>query len=272
MPLLLIAAAAAVFWPQRKSAPPATPAVRGASTRHAAAADALPAGAPGSPAAIPGSVGADASSSGGATALDHAGSAAAALALGVGEAVDVVIGLPAAWGRSRLDGALVAEQVGVADASVELKWRFFERGGFSAAVKPGLSLPTGDPRDGLGSGRPGYGLTLIATQEAGPVTLHANAGWAHADFVFPEDAATVHRDGWSGSLAVASQLPAGLQLVAEVGAASPAERGATAWPAFALLGAVWSPLENLDLDAGVRAGLNDAETDLAVLAGAAWRF
>jgi hypothetical protein len=216
--------------------------------------------------------GRDASSSGGATSLDHAGQAGVTLALGIGDAVDLVVGLPTAWGRSRLDGALVSEQVGVADASAEVKWRFFTRGGFSAAVKPGLSLPTGDPRDGLGSGRPGYGLTLIATQEAGPVTLHANAGWSHADFVFPEDAATVHRDGWSASLAAASQVAGDLQLVAEVGAATPADRGATTWPAFALLGAVWSPLEQLDLDAGVRAGLNDAETDLTVLAGAAWRF
>lgn len=216
--------------------------------------------------------GRDASSAGGAAALDHAGEAAVTLALGIADAVDLVVGLPTSWGRSRLDGALVSEQVGVADASVEVKWRFLARGGFSAAVKPGLSLPTGDPRDGLGSGRPGYGVTLIATQEAGPVTLHANAGWARADFVFAEESAARRLEAWSASLAAAAEVTPRLQLVADVGAASPAERGATTWPAFALVGAVWSPLEQLDLDAGVRAGLNDAETDLTVLAGAAWRF
>lgn len=216
--------------------------------------------------------GRDASASGGPSAVAHAGEAALGLAVGLSGTVDLLLALPTAWSRSRLDGALVHDQAGFADAALEVKWRFFERGGFSAAVKPRLSLPTGDPRAGLGTGRPGYGLTLIASQGAGPVTLHANAGWSRADFVLPEDAAAKRPEGWCASLAAAARVAKGLQLVADVGAGSPAARDATTWPAFAILGAVWTPRAALDLDFGVRAGLNGPETDLALLAGAAVRF
>jgi hypothetical protein len=216
--------------------------------------------------------GRDESSVGGLTAVDVGGEAAVAFAVGVGEPVDVVIGLPTAWSRSRVGGALVAEQVGLSDASLEVKWRFFEREGFSAAVKPGLTLPVGDPREGLGSGRPGYGLTLIASQEVGPVALHLNGGWSRADFLFPEDAAASRRDTYAASLAAAVEVAPGLQLVADLGVESPGERGATTWPAFALVGAAWSVTDRFDLDVGVRTALNAADTDLVVLGGAAWRF
>ena len=204
--------------------------------------------------------------------VDDSAQAAASLARGLDDRVDLVIGVPTAWGRSRVDGAVVASSAGVADAGVALKWRVLEAGGFRAAVKPALTFPIGDARRGLGTGRPGYGLTLIASQAAGPVTVHANAGYAWADFARPEDAAGTRHGTWTVSLAAAAQVAPALQLVADVGTASPAARGAGAWPAYGILGAVWTAGASLDLDVGVRGGLNDAETDFAFLAGAAWRF
>lgn len=204
--------------------------------------------------------------------VDLTGEAAVALSVGLGDSVDLVVGLPTAWGRSRLDGALVAEQAGLSDSAVEVKWRCFERGGLSAAVKPGITLPTGEPRDGLGTGRPGYGLTVIASLETGPIALHANGGWSRTDFALSEDAAASRRDRWSASLAAVAEVAPRLRLVTDLGVASPAERGASPWPAFAIAGAVWSPREAFDLDVGVRVGLDEAETDATILAGAAWRL
>ena len=43
-------------------------------------------------------------------------------------------------------------------------------------------------------------------------------------------------------------------------------------PAFILGGIVFSILKNLDLDVGVKGGLNHTATDYAILAGIAYRF
>ncbi|HSN15810.1 MAG TPA: transporter [Anaeromyxobacteraceae bacterium] len=205
-------------------------------------------------------------------ALDVGGTAAATLSLGVSESVDVVLGVPAAWTRSSAGDGIVAEAAGAADASLDVKWRFLEAGGFSAAVKPGVSLPTGDPRRGLGAGSPGYGLALVGSQALGPVSLHLTGGWRRQDHLMPEDRSAHRHETWHASAAVAAAVTGRLQLVANVGTESPGERGATAWPAFALAGAIYSISRALDLDVGVRAALNGAGPDLVALAGAAYRF
>ncbi len=204
--------------------------------------------------------------------VDVGGAAAATLSLGASDAVDVVLGLPARWTRSRVDGAFVAEAAGTGDATLDAKWRVLEAGGFSVAVKPGLTFPSGEVRRGLGAGRPGYGLTLIGSQAVGRLALHANAGWHRQDHLLPEDRATQRHETWHASVAAALELGERVQVVANVGAASPGERGATAWPAFALLGAIYAVHDRLDVDVGVRAALNGADADRLVLAGAAWRF
>lgn len=43
-------------------------------------------------------------------------------------------------------------------------------------------------------------------------------------------------------------------------------------PAFILGGLIYSISKNLDIDFGIKGGLNKPETDYAILAGIAWRF
>jgi hypothetical protein len=56
------------------------------------------------------------------------------LSYGIAETADVQAGVP--WYRSGPDG--------VGDASLDLKWRFYERNALGIALKPGITLPTGD--------------------------------------------------------------------------------------------------------------------------------
>ena len=51
-----------------------------------------------------------------------------------------------------------------------------------------------------------------------------------------------------------------------------ADHGSNTWPAFILGGVIYSVNENLDLDFGVKGGLNRPEPDVTALAGLAWRF
>lgn len=204
--------------------------------------------------------------------LTQGGSTAAVLSFGAAERVDLVLGVPAAWNRTRLGGALVDESAGASDATLELKWRLLDAGPFSLAVKPGLTLPTGDARRGLGAGSMGYALTLIASHVLGPATLHLNAGLCHNEHALVDDRGTMRHVTAHASVAAVVAVAPRVQVVANVGLQSPPTTDDPTWPAFALAGAIYAVGESVTVDAGVRTALNDADTDLALLAGASWRF
>ncbi|MFH1903282.1 MAG: transporter [Candidatus Omnitrophota bacterium] len=120
---------------------------------------------------------------------------AAALCFGLNDKTDLVLGIPYQWVTVKEDEASASEN-GFGDASLELKWRFFEKDGWSLALKPGLSIPTGDKDKGLGSGKVNYGLYFITTVEKGNTALHFNAGYGRNENDFDEE-----EDLWHLSLA-----------------------------------------------------------------------
>jgi hypothetical protein len=194
------------------------------------------------------------------------------LSAGAADSVDIVVRVPWLWGRVKENGTTVSDESGAGDASLELKWRFFESGGFSLAVKPGLILPTGNEKKGLGNGRPSYGLILIATQEFERSFLHFNVGYARNEFELEADRESNRRDIWNGSVAAGMEIVKSLTLVANIGAETDGDKGSYTWPAILPGGFIYSVTEGMDVDLGIKAGLNSSEADLAVLAGAAWRF
>jgi hypothetical protein len=197
---------------------------------------------------------------------------AATFSVGLANNVDLVIGAPWDWSRIKEDGALTANENGIGDLTLELKWRFFGYDGFSLAVKPGVTFPTGSENKGLGNGKVSYGVTMIASQELAPFTIHLNAAYTHNEFKLDIDKETNRSDIWHASAAATCEVVKDLQLVANVGMESNGDRGSHRWPAFILGGAIYSVTENLDLDLGVKGGLNASEPDLSLLAGVAWRF
>ena len=66
---------------------------------------------------------------------------------------------------------------GINDVGLEVKWRVLELEKFSIAVKPGLILPIGNHTKGLGTGKLGYSLLLIADQELSSLLLRFNIGY-----------------------------------------------------------------------------------------------
>jgi hypothetical protein len=210
--------------------------------------------------------------SGGVAVRETGGEVAVALGLGLHDRVDLVVGAPSGWSRVREDGVTVSSDSGIGDVGVELKVRLLEVAGFSLALKPGLTLPTGDEGRGLGTGAVSYAATMIFSRELGPVSLHVNGAYARDAYGLEEDRLANRRDRWHGSIAATAGVMGGLQAVANVGVETNADRASHTHPAFALAGAIYSVTENLDVDVGVKAGLNRAEPDLAVLAGIASRF
>jgi hypothetical protein len=197
---------------------------------------------------------------------------AAILSAGLGERVDLVLGLPWQWNREKQDGSLISAGNGVGDASLEVKWRFWELEGFSLAIKPGLTLPTGDEDRGQGTGRVSGGVTLITTKEIAPVTIHLNTAYFRNEYGLESDRQANRRDIIRASLAALTEIVKNLQLTAEAGTESNCDRGSRTWPAFVTVGVIYSLRDNIDIDMGVKYGLNDPATDLALLAGASIHF
>ena len=208
----------------------------------------------------------------GVTLKETGGELSTIISAGVMDNMDIVIGLPYQWKKVREDGNITSDVDGISDVSLEAKWRFHEKDGLSFALKPGITLPTGDEKKGLGSGRPSYALTFITTKEIEPCAIHLNLGYARNEYKLQEDKDANRRGIWHVSLAGEVKVIKGLKAVANIGAERNSDKTSNTPPAFILGGIIYSISENLDVDLGIKGGLNRPETDYAILAGIALRF
>ena len=198
------------------------------------------------------------------------------LTYGLLETLDLALGLNYLRYSVSENGTVSAAADGASDSTLELKWRFYEQGPFSLALKPGVSVPTGDENRGLGTGRASWGVSLIADYEADPWVWLANVAYARARFKLPQDQADNRGDLWRVSGAAQYILRKELRAVGELGVRTNPARNDPFQPGrtgqFARLGVIYSPTEKIDLDVGLRKGLNRAESDTTVLVGATFRW
>jgi opacity protein-like surface antigen len=192
---------------------------------------------------------------------ERGGEVEAALTYGLLDHLDLVLAVPYQFGRD--------VEEGVADVTVELKWTFYhaERGHY--ALKPAITLPTGDEDKGLGNGKVSYGLTFIASRHFEPADLHLNLGYVHNEFKLATDKDANRDDLWQASLTAVRELTEGISLVGSTAIERNGERGKKN-QAYGLVGVIYALTDNLEVDLGVQAGLNRAATDWTVLAGLAW--
>jgi hypothetical protein len=178
------------------------------------------------------------------------------------ENVDLLVGVPAG----------VAAPAGLGNVTVGLKWRILESDHTSVAVRPEFILPTGDEDKELGSGHGGMALALIATHESGPWTFHGNAG-LDVNRYRRKVAVAAHRNmRWRVSAAAAYQTAPRLAIVGDIGIARNSDPASRVNPVYFLTGLIYSPRKDLDLDAGVKFGLNHAEADRQIGIGLTSRF
>lgn len=189
------------------------------------------------------------------------------LARGLGISIAVPYTINA---REKADGGLVGNNDGFGDLSVELKYVFAEVAGVNLAIKPGLTLPTG--KTGLSDEHLQYSAVLIATREFadGTYALHANLGYEYHSYLSTDVAG--RRNLWSGSVAGEIKLAKGLTGVLDFGLATNPDNGSSTPPVYGLAGARYEVNEHLDINAGVKVGLTEPETDLSVLYGLVLKF
>ena len=185
---------------------------------------------------------------------------------GLNESVDLVVGLPYLHVKTSDDATSTTEN-GFSDTALEVKWRFYEHDDLSLALKPGVTLPTGDEDKGLGAGKATYSLFFIASKEMDPWAFHLNLGYIRNENTLDEE-----KNLWHASIASTYALTENLKAVANLGIESNPEKLVDTDPAFLLGGLIYSVSDKLDLDCGLKYGLTGAETDYTVLAGLTWKF
>lgn len=156
---------------------------------------------------------------------------------------------------------------GFGDLSVSVKHRFAESGSLYLAIATSLSMPTGETAEGRSDEAWIPGATLIATYTTGESGLHLNAGYAH--FFFTDDLldAASSNDSLTFSAAFEGRVTERLFAGVEFGTSSPREKGNGTWNSFALAGASVRVSEGIELNGGVRLGLNRNEADWTILYG-----
>jgi hypothetical protein len=190
----------------------------------------------------------------------------ATLTYGIIDPVDIILTVPyASWRTENSESA--AKGNGIGDMSFEAKWRFYEKDGFSFALKPGFTFPTGDHEKDLGTGKMTYHLFVIASKEMNPWAFHINLA-----YIRNENKEDDRKNIWHASLAATVDVMKNLKLVGDLGVESNPERSSTNPPAYLLGGLIWSLRENFDIGLGVKGGLTKPEPDIAIRGGITWRF
>jgi len=193
------------------------------------------------------------------------------LSYGIADTVDLVLSTSYQRSETKQDDVAITER-GVTDTSIQVKWRFHEKDGLSFAVKPGLSLPTGDENKGLGNGKTSYSMFFIMTKDMDPWAFHLNLGYIRNEYKLQTDEDANEKDIWHVSLASEVKVVKDLKAVADIGMERNPDKTSNTNPAYLLGGLVYSINENLDVDFGVKGGLTKPETDISYLAGITWRF
>jgi hypothetical protein len=185
----------------------------------------------------------------------------AVLAYGFVETADVLVTLP--WLKlGQPDSAH-----GLTDAGLDIKWRFYETGPWSFALKPGVTFPTGDDTKNLGAGRHTWSAYVVSSVDLKPWAFHLHLGHRHNNNL-SNDRVNI----WHASLATSWQVLEPLKLVLDVGTDTNTDRGTDDHPYFAIAGLIWSVRPNLDIDLGVRTERTDNMRTVATLAGLAFRW
>jgi len=187
---------------------------------------------------------------------------AAVLSYGLRDDLDVLLTVPHTRNVVQENGLRTTDR-GLGDVGLDAKWRFFEKGNVSVAVKPGVTFATGDEDKGLGAGEFNYSLFLVTSFDNNPWGYHIHIGYLRNRNVHDERNVLHHT-----SLALTYAVKEDWLLVADLGTLTAPERGVDDNSSFLILGGIYSVSEDFDVDFGVKRGVSCAGLTRIVLPAA----
>ena len=152
------------------------------------------------------------------------------------------------------------------DTALDLKWRFYESGALSFALKPGVTLPTGEEDQGRGSGEATWGALVIASYELQRWAFHGHAGYRRNRNRLAE-----RESLWQLAGALWFEATPALDLIVDVSFDRNPDPGSSRELRQTVLGVIYGVAQDVDLDAGIRRG-NDPAIDRALLFGVTLRW
>lgn len=186
---------------------------------------------------------------------------------GLTDALDLILGLPHEH-LTEATGAAKARYSGYSDAEIAVKWRFYEEGALSLALRPGLGLPTGDDDAGLSAGHVSPSLFAISSYTHEAWVFHTHLGYAPVRDQGPDE----HGHIYHASVAAEYSASERLRIVADTSIERNTDRTGHPNIGSMVVGLVFSLTPDLDLDFGYRRGLTSPAPDHSWLAGLALRF
>ncbi len=189
------------------------------------------------------------------------------LSMGLTENLDIIAALPHERQTDRMV-ATAPTVKGFADMEIAAKWRFYDEGALSFALRPGLGLPTGNDDKGLSAGHVTPSLFGVMTYAGDPWTVHVHLGYTRNI----HDGADGRDHIYHASVAAEYSLVESLRLVGDASIESNSTHTGHPNVGSMVIGLVYSVTRNLDIDLGYRKGLTQPAADHAWLTGLAMRF
>lgn len=186
--------------------------------------------------------------------------------VGVLDNLDFIVSLP--YEMVTVHAGAKHTSRGLGDSEIALKWRFYDEGPLSFAVRPALSLPTGNVDEGLSSEHYVPNVFAVMTYAPDPWAIHLHLGYTRNYHDGPDQRGHIYHS----SVALEYGINEILRVVGDASIESNSERSSTASVGSMVLGLIYSPTPSIDIDMGYRIGLTDAAPDHAWLAGLALRF
>lgn len=196
----------------------------------------------------------------------HAWIKAATLSYGIRDDVDLMFTVQHSETTVLTDGDSSTDK-GWNDHALDVKWRFYEQDGISYGIKPGITLANGDENKGLGAGKITYGAMLFSSIERDPWLFNWHVGYRNNQNTLNERV-----DLWHLSASVWYTLADNLKLAADIGTDTNPDPSSSDRPRYLVLGAIYSPQENIDIDIGIRKDVTGSVVSHTGLAGITLRW
>jgi len=188
------------------------------------------------------------------------------LTIGVHDKVDVVIGYPYVF-VAEIEDSAISRISGFSDIGLEVKYRFLDFKKFSMAIKPGVSIPTGNYKLGIGNGKFSYSAFLVSTFTFKRIFIHSNFG-----YIRNENKCGDAKDIWHISVGFDYEANANIHLVLNSGIEKNPDISSKIPPVFGIFGLYYCINGNVEFALGYKYGCTEPETDHSFILGTTFRF